>query len=293
MVKTSFYQTPAEDKQSKLWLVAIASLILLHAFSFLYAFLMIINPFVYLSIVIPILIGYLIATICRINAYLFKIHHASQLMLIAVLGAVQVFIDSNLATILMTSYGFEAYQVFFNPVLYFNIHWDDIVNNLYLAGISSFFPVSEPGNTLPVFLIVEKAIELFILILVTIKIIKFRPLIPFSATQNKWYGKKVIDLNSDHLSDTEWFIRQFHDSPADAMKSTGKGTATSFSRFILYHLPGEETQYFSAQNIRLSRDGKREYKNPVIELMSISNETANKISASGIQLKKSGFSELF
>ncbi|HEY1045014.1 MAG TPA: hypothetical protein VGF79_01150, partial [Bacteroidia bacterium] len=77
-----------------------------------------------------------------------------------------------------------------------------------------------------------------ILVLLGLKIVKYRPIIPYSSIQNKWYKRMVIDINSDHVINEPEFVLLFQKDPKAAMQSTGKGGPNSNSRFILYHLPG-------------------------------------------------------
>lgn len=293
MVIIKSYKQPNSELRGNLLQFCLFCLFTLHLFSFLYAALQVLNPFVYLSFVLTFLMGYFIAYVSRIYARLFKIVSDKALKLITIIGSIYVFIDSNIATILLGDSGIENIDVFFNPILYFKIDASQFLHNAYLMEWSSYISYGDSGGKLTVAVIFSKIVELSILMILSLRILRFRPIIPFSISQNKWYKRLVIDINTDHVIDQPEFIKLFLNDPKTALLSNSKGNANSNARYTLYYLDGEETQYFTVENIRISRDGKRSYKKPIIQLMSIGTTVAEKLLNSGFRIKKRDFTEEF
>jgi len=202
---------------------------------------------IYFNFIVSIVLGFTIAISLQILSKLLKIRERKT-RLILVLLMLLIFLYSHwIAYVLQLAYGtipsiseFLNYWIY--PQNFFATIVDINTNGTWSFG-SSNIPVR--GVVLTLIWITEAFIIFFLAINYTLKF----PENPFSEKQNKWYPKLTLDFHFNSFYSEDLFLKTLKENGIDLILNSDKGLAYKYAEVSVFHLPHENHQYLSINNI--------------------------------------------
>jgi hypothetical protein len=273
MIEEKCYQHSGNSNIAGLVIALGIGTIIAIVLGFLYNFLIIIIPIVYINLFITIgfgtALGYSIKFLSRFG----KIRNDRQnLILAGIIGFVGFYFQwiAYLVYLTSESHSFQAYQENFN-LIYNPAVLGQLILEVNKIGSWAMFGVIFTDFPLWVIWGIEALLIIGIPILIALR----HPIIPFSETLNKWYPKYVIKNQFESIAGQNQFKENLLENVLETVNNLSYGTAFRFSEISIYYLKDEMAQYLSVDNIFIEGRGKgKETKTSVMHLLQIDNKTA-------------------
>lgn len=244
--------------------------------AFIYNFLIVIMPFVYINLFITIgfgiTLGYISKFLCRLG----KVRNTQHQLYMASVVGLAAFYSQWIAYFVFLvngKFSFHAYQesfaFFYNPRIFFSM-----LLELNQGGAWSMFGVM--FTDFPLWII--WSLEAFLIVGIPVIIIIKHPKIPFSEKLNRWYPKYTLDYQFNNISTQNQFKKDLAENPEQAIKRLSYGHANRYSEVSIYFIKDEEYQYLSINNLFIANNGRgKKNISPVVHLLRISTEVAEEL----------------
>lgn len=276
MVDQNIYK-PSENSPAYAFFIAVGlGVALAILLGFVYNFLLVVIPFVYVNFIISGAFGAILGYGVRFFSRWTKIRSKRQTLILAgITGFVGFYFQWIAYFVFLSSIGhsFQAYQdnfvLFYNPVLF-----GDLLLQLNRVGSWSMFGVM--FTDFPLWII--WGLEAVLIIGVPILLIHRHPIVPFSEKFNRWYPKLVLKNQFESIAGQNQFKEELAKDVEKTIKELSYGASFRFSEVSIYYIHGEEVQYVSVDNVFIADRGKgKENRSSIIHLLEITDKTASNL----------------
>lgn len=276
MIAEKLYKHSGQSPLLGLFIAIGTGAILAIFLGFIYNFLIVTIPIVYVNVIISagfgMILGYGIKFISRFT----RIRNDRQNIILAAVVGFIGFYFQWIAYFVFLNYGehsFQAYQenfdLFYNPAVF--------VEMLYgLSKVGSWEMFGIPFRDFPLWVI--WGLEALLIIGIPILIAYKHPIVPFSENLNRWYPKYVLKNQFESISSQNKFKERLLHNCAETITNLSHGEAFRFSEVSLYYLKDEQGQYISIDNVFIEDRGKgKSVRTPVVHLMRIDTNSADEL----------------
>lgn len=276
MIENQVYKHSGKSNLFGVFIVIGIGAILAIGLGFVYNFLIVKIPFIYINFFIAIGFGLVIGYSVKFLSRFGKIRNNLQNRILAASIGLIGFIFQWIAYLVFLNSGehsLQAYQenlsLFYSPFVLFNLIFE-------LNKIGSWDLFGITFTDFPLWFI--WGIEGILIIGIPALIAYKHPIIPFSEMLNKWYPKYILHNQFQHISAQNQFKDGLVASPVEAINNLSYGEPYRYSEISIYFLPDEQIQYLSVDNFYIEDRGKgKKVRTSVVHLVKINNNDAGAI----------------
>lgn len=273
MIEAKIYQHSGQSPALG-FIVALGAGIILAVFlGFVYNFLIVVIPLVYVNLLITVgfgaVLGYGIKYLSRFS----KIRNDRQnIMLAAIVGFIGFYFQWIAYLVFLNSgeHSFDVYHanlnLFYNPLLIL-----DLILQLNKIGSWGMFGVIFTDFPLWVIWGLEASMIIGIPVFITYK----HPIIPYSESLNQWYKKYTLNNQFESIAGQNQFRERLLQDAEQTIQRLSYGAANRFAEVSIYYLENEQSQYLSVDNIFIEDNGKgKKNRTSVVHLIEVDSGTA-------------------
>lgn len=276
-----FYTPPTNLNSKGLLLAIAASLPVAVIIAFLYAILSMINPIVYLGILLTIATGWFLGFWSRVIARItHNTNKKSQLILAVTTGVTMVYSNWVAYVLYAMDGGVPNLIDYFQALQWIIVDPGSLIDTIMAINEIGMWSIgrgsSDSGNVTGGFLWLVWALESGILLVAPILSVMLAKVFPYSSKLNKWYPKMTINEQFKSITNPSGFLASFQEKPLETLDALGFGSGTRHSRMHVYYLEGEQSHYLEVESVYIDAENKVD-TDSIIYLYKIGTSVAKQL----------------
>lgn len=274
MIEEKLYRHSGQSPALGLLIAIGLGTILAIILGFVYNFLIVIIPIVYINFFFTVGFGAVLGYGIKFFSRFSKIrNHRQTIMLAGIVGGIGFYFQWIAYFVFLSSgeHSFQAYQdnfdLFYNPLLF-----TELILQLNKIGSWEMFGIMFTDFPLWIIWGLEAILITGIPILIAYK----HPIVPYSENLNKWYRKYHLKYQFESISSQNQFKQRLLNDAEQTINNLSHGAPYRFSEVSIFFLKDEQIQYLSVDNIFIEDRGKgKNRRTSIIHLVQIENSSAH------------------
>lgn len=272
-MEEKLYKHLGQSSPLNLIIALILGLILATGVSFIYNWLIISIPFIYINFLITIGFGASLGYCAKFLSRLTQIRNSKHnIVLAGVIGFWGFYFQwfVYLVYLISNEYSIEAYQanmdILYKPVIFL-----DLIIQINRKGAWELFGLV--FKDFPLW--ITWGFELILIIGIPLIIIIKHPIVPYSERLNRWYKKYTLKFEFERISTQNQFKENLMLNAEQTITNLSYGNPHRYSEISIYYLQDEQCQYLSVDNVLIENRGSgKTEKDSVVHLFQIENSVA-------------------